>query len=69
MAVPAPLPPHQIQTPLLQIFMDGLLMLASPTGKTRPLQPGGALMLGAEQDCERWLGCFGAGWGRGAAEH
>lgn len=35
----------------MQIFWDGLLVASAATGKTRPLQPGGALMLGAEQDC------------------
>ncbi len=35
----------------LQVFRDGLLMASAVTHKTRPLQPGGALMLGAERDC------------------
>jgi hypothetical protein len=35
----------------LQIYWDGLLVASALTGKTKPLQPGGALMLGAEQDC------------------
>lgn len=34
-----------------QIYWDGLLMATAVTRKTSPLQPGGALMLGAEQDC------------------
>ena len=49
---PTPCPP-------LQIYWDGLLVASALTGKTKPLQPGGALMLGAEQDCyggctDRW---------------
>lgn len=34
---------------LQQIYWDGLLAASALTHKTRPLQPGGALMLGAEQ--------------------
>ena len=41
--------------------MDGLLRAETPTGKTMPLRPGGALMLGAEQDC--YGGCTDRGQG------
>ena len=34
---------------LTRIYVDGLLRAETPTGKTTPLLPGGALMLGAEQ--------------------
>lgn len=40
-----------ILVPPSQIYWDGLLVASAATGQTRPLQPGGALMLGAEQDC------------------
>ncbi|KAL4422517.1 hypothetical protein ABPG75_008714 [Micractinium tetrahymenae] len=46
---------------LMQIYWDGLLIVSTPSGKTRPLQPGGALMLGAEQDC--YGGCTDRGQG------
>ncbi|KAL4421057.1 hypothetical protein ABPG77_001352 [Micractinium sp. CCAP 211/92] len=46
---------------LTQIYWDGLLIVSTPSGKTRPLQPGGALMLGAEQDC--YGGCTDRGQG------
>ena len=36
-------------------------MSSAVTGKTRPLPPGGALMLGAEQDC--YGGCVDRGQG------
>ncbi|KAL3133740.1 hypothetical protein ABBQ32_008228 [Trebouxia sp. C0010 RCD-2024] len=38
-----------------KIYQDGLLMAQVETGATEPLQPGGALMLGADQDC--YAGC------------
>ncbi len=37
----------------------GLLVSSATTGKTEPLQPGGALMLGNEQDC--YGGCTDIG--------
>ena len=40
-----------IMFPPPQIYWDGLLVASAATGQTRSLQPGGALMLGAEQDC------------------
>lgn len=46
---------------LTRIFVDGLLRVETPTGKTAPLRPGGALMLGAEQDC--YGGCTDQGQG------
>ena len=46
-SVPACLPPSLPS----QIYWDGLLAASALTKKTTPLQPGGALMLGAEQDC------------------
>lgn len=36
---------------LMQIYQDGLLVAKAVTGKTDPLVPDGALMLGGEQDC------------------
>mgnify|MGYP001810499069 CR=1 FL=1 len=49
----------------VQIYWDGLLMASAITGKTKPLQQGGALMLGAEQDC--YGGCTDRhAWGRPA---
>ena len=58
---PNPPPPNCNHPPTLQIYWDGLLVASALTGKTKPLQAGGALMLGAEQDCyggctDRW-GC------------
>ncbi|PSC70155.1 concanavalin A-like lectin glucanase [Micractinium conductrix] len=44
-----------------RIYWDGLLMASAITGKTKPLQQGGALMLGAEQDC--YGGCTDRGQG------
>jgi len=44
-----------------QIYIDGLLMAEAATGKITPLKPGGALMLGAEQDC--YGGCTDRGQG------
>ena len=46
---------------LTKIYIDGLLRAETPLGKTEPLQPGGALMLGAEQDC--YAGCTDQGQG------
>ncbi|PRW20453.1 concanavalin A-like lectin glucanase [Chlorella sorokiniana] len=46
---------------LTQIYWDGLLVASAATGQTRQLQPGGALMLGAEQDC--YGGCTDRGQG------
>lgn len=43
--------PPATPSPAGQIYWDGLLIASAATGQTRPLQPGGALMLGAEQDC------------------
>lgn len=34
---------------MTKIYVDGLLRVHGETGKTTPLRPGGALMLGAEQ--------------------
>ncbi|KAK9814590.1 hypothetical protein WJX72_008328 [[Myrmecia] bisecta] len=36
---------------LTKIYQDGLLMAEARTGKSNPLQSGGAFMLGGEQDC------------------
>ncbi|GAX75344.1 hypothetical protein CEUSTIGMA_g2789.t1, partial [Chlamydomonas eustigma] len=36
---------------LTLIYVDGLLMSKAYSQKTKPLEPGGALMLGGEQDC------------------
>lgn len=33
------------------IYKDGLVAASADTGRTRRLEPGGALMLGGEQDC------------------
>lgn len=40
---------------LTKIYWDGLLMAEAVTRKTKPLEPGGAFMLGAEQvrQCDR----------------
>jgi len=46
---------------LTRIYVDGLLRVQAATGKTAQLRPGGALMLGAEQDC--YGGCLDAGQG------
>jgi cysteine-rich repeat protein len=46
---------------LTKIYVNGLLIIESPTGKTKPLKKGGALMLGAEQDC--YGGCLDLGQG------
>lgn len=46
---------------LSKIYVDGLLRVQTATGKTAPLRPGGALMLGAEQDC--YAGCTDRGQG------
>eukprot|EP00887_Chlorella_sp_A99_P000397 scaffold13.g397.t1 len=50
---------------LTKVYWDGLLKVSAATGKTSPIRPGGALMLGAEQDCyggctDRGQGFFGA---------
>ncbi len=42
---------------LTEIFMDGLRVASSYSHKTKPLQPGGAFMIGGEQVC-----CQGVGW-------
>ncbi|KAK9918751.1 hypothetical protein WJX75_006574 [Coccomyxa subellipsoidea] len=42
-----------------RIYKDGLLMAETASGKTTPLQSGGAFMLGGEQDC--YGGCTDAG--------
>lgn len=44
-----------------KVYVDGLLRAEAGTGKTGPLKPGGALMLGAEQDC--YGGCTDRGQG------
>ncbi|WIA11894.1 hypothetical protein OEZ85_011978 [Tetradesmus obliquus] len=36
---------------LTKIYWDGLLVASAYSHKTQPLEPGGAFMLGAEQDC------------------
>jgi hypothetical protein len=36
---------------MTKIYWDGLLMAEAVTHKTKPLEPGGAFMLGAEQVC------------------
>lgn len=67
-AVYASSAPALLPRSLQQIYWDGLLIASATTGQTRPLQPGGALMLGAEQDC--YGGCTdrcaevvaGSGW-------
>ncbi|BDA49076.1 probable Sushi, von Willebrand factor type A, EGF and pentraxin pentraxin domain-containing protein at C-terminar half [Coccomyxa sp. Obi] len=41
-----------------RIYKDGLLMAETASGKTNPLQSGGAFMLGGEQDC--YGGCTDA---------
>jgi len=41
---------------LTTIYVDGMKRAESETGKTTPIKPGGALVLGAEQDC--YGGCF-----------
>lgn len=46
---------------MTKIYKDGLLMSEAETGKTQPLPKGGALMLGAEQDC--YGGCTDRGQG------
>lgn len=33
------------------VYKDGLVAASADTGRTRRLEPGGALMLGGEQDC------------------
>lgn len=43
------------------IYKDGLRIISTATGKTAPLKKGGALMLGAEQDC--YGGCLDKGQG------
>ncbi len=46
---------------LTEIYKDGLKIISTMTGKTAPLKKGGALMLGAEQDC--YGGCLDKGQG------
>jgi cysteine-rich repeat protein len=46
---------------LTEIFVDGLRIISTKTRKTAPLKKGGALMLGAEQDC--YGGCLDKGQG------
>lgn len=46
---------------LTEIYVDGMRIISSRTGKTAPLKKGGALMLGAEQDC--YGGCLDKGQG------
>jgi hypothetical protein len=46
---------------LTEIFWDGLRMAAAYTGKTQPLDPHGAFMIGGEQDC--FAGCTDASQG------
>ena len=41
---------------LTTIYVDGMKRAQAETGKTNPIKPGGALVLGAEQDC--YGGCF-----------
>jgi hypothetical protein len=36
---------------LTEVFFDGLRVASAVTGRTKPLEPGGAFMLGGEQDC------------------
>lgn len=36
---------------LTKVYWDGLLVASAYSHKTKPLEPGGAFMLGAEQDC------------------
>lgn len=43
------------------IYKNGLRIISTMTGKTAPLKKGGALMLGAEQDC--YGGCLDKGQG------
>ena len=38
------------------VYIDGMKRAESETGITRPIKPGGALVLGADQDC--YNGCF-----------
>ena len=47
-------PTSHTTLPPPQIYWDGLLVASALTHKTRPIQPGGALMLGAEQVRRRW---------------
>lgn len=42
---------------LTKIYWDGLLMAEAVSQKTKPLEPGGAFMLGAEQVGGRVGGC------------
>ncbi len=57
------LPEHQRRSKMLPPVRAkrraGLLVSSAATGKTEPLQPGGALMLGNEQDC--YGGCTDIG--------
>lgn len=41
---------------LTEVYLDGMLRAAAETGITTEIKPGGALVLGAEQDC--YAGCF-----------
>jgi len=46
---------------LTEIYWDGLIAASAFTGKTAPLDPAGAFMLGGEQDC--FGGCTDASQG------
>ena len=44
---------------MMKIYVDGLLRVQTPTGKTAPLKQGGSIVLGGEQDC--YGGCTDRG--------